>query len=60
MRRWARAPWRGLLLGLAAALALSACGRVGPVRPPGPQDQVIYPRGYPPADPPSALTAPAR
>jgi hypothetical protein len=39
------------LLLLACAL-LAACGRVGPPHPPGPRDQVIYPRGYPAADPP--------
>ncbi|SHJ99180.1 hypothetical protein SAMN02745194_03910 [Roseomonas rosea] len=44
---------------LAAALALAACGRVGPVRSPGPADAIIYPRAYPhfppgthPGDPP--------
>lgn len=35
-------------LGLVAlALLLGACGKVGPVRPPGPADQVTYPRQYP-------------
>jgi hypothetical protein len=28
-------------------LLLGACGKVGPVRPPGPADQVTYPRMYP-------------
>jgi predicted small lipoprotein YifL len=32
---------------LAALLLLAACGIVGPVRPPGPPDQVTYPRSYP-------------
>ena len=39
---------------LAAALALillagtlAACGRVGNIRPPGPPDQVTWPRVYP-------------
>jgi predicted small lipoprotein YifL len=32
---------------LAALLLLGACGIVGPVRPPGPPDQVTHPRGYP-------------
>ena len=36
-----------LLLLLAATTLLTACGRVGPVRPPGPPDQVTYPRTYP-------------
>ena len=31
----------------ATLLLLSACGRVGPVRPPGPPDQITYPRAYP-------------
>lgn len=36
----------GLLL-LAASLALAACGRSGPIRAPGPPDQITYPRAYP-------------
>ncbi len=32
---------------LALALILSACGRKGPPNPPGPPDQIIYPRAYP-------------
>ena len=32
---------------LVPLLALSACGRVGPVRPPGPREAIIYPRLYP-------------
>ncbi|MFC3124010.1 hypothetical protein ACFOD4_02960 [Pseudoroseomonas globiformis] len=35
------------LLALAAVLLLAACGRPGPIRPPGPQDQITYPRSYP-------------
>jgi predicted small lipoprotein YifL len=31
----------------ALALALAGCGRVGPPRPPGPVDQITYPRLYP-------------
>jgi predicted small lipoprotein YifL len=27
-----------------ALLSLSACGKVGPNTPPGPADQIIYPR----------------
>jgi predicted small lipoprotein YifL len=32
---------------LAVLLLLGACGKVGPVRPPGPQDQITHPRTYP-------------
>ncbi len=36
------------LLALGALLLLvAACGRVGDVRPPGPPDQVTFPRTYP-------------
>ncbi|MFT8244707.1 hypothetical protein [Roseomonas sp. BN140053] len=38
---------RTLLLFLAAGLLLAACGRPGPIRAPGPQDQITYPRTYP-------------
>ncbi|WP_235913706.1 LPS translocon maturation chaperone LptM [Teichococcus coralli] len=38
---------RGLAVLLALTLALAACGRMGPVRPPGPPEQVTYPRTYP-------------
>jgi hypothetical protein len=31
----------------AALLLLAACGRVGDIRPPGPADQVTFPRSYP-------------
>lgn len=31
----------------ALALALAACGRVGDIRPPGPVEQVTFPRVYP-------------
>ena len=37
---------RLLALGV-ALLLLAACGRVGDIRPPGPTDQVIFPRSYP-------------
>lgn len=37
-----------------AGLALAACGRVGPPRPPGPQEAITFPRSYP------ALTAEER
>jgi len=36
------------LAGLAAlVLLLAACGRVGEIRPPGPPEQVTFPRTYP-------------
>ncbi len=38
---------RAALGALALLLLLGACGKVGPVRPPGPADQVSYPRLYP-------------
>jgi predicted small lipoprotein YifL len=38
---------RALLLALGLALALAGCGKKGPPSPPGPPDQVIYPRSYP-------------
>jgi predicted small lipoprotein YifL len=38
---------RALVGGLALLLLVGACGKVGPVRPPGPADQVTYPRVYP-------------
>jgi hypothetical protein len=37
---------RLLALG-ALALLLAGCGRMGDVRPPGPPEQVTYPRTYP-------------
>lgn len=37
---------RILALG-ALALLLAACGKVGPIQPPGPPDQVTWPRVYP-------------
>ncbi|WP_255575133.1 hypothetical protein [Caldovatus aquaticus] len=45
-RRRAAALAAAMLLATAATL-LAACGRVGPVRPPGPPEQVTYPRTYP-------------
>ena len=47
-----QSPWWGrgakpLAVLLLATLALTACGRKGPPVPPGPPDQVIYPRSYP-------------
>jgi predicted small lipoprotein YifL len=32
---------------LLVAATLAACGRAGGIRPPGPPDQVTYPRAYP-------------
>jgi predicted small lipoprotein YifL len=34
-------------LVFALVLALAACGKKGPNSPPGPADQIIYPRAYP-------------
>ena len=45
---------RPALALLLAGVALAACGRVGPPRPPGPQEAITYPRSYP------ALTAEER
>jgi predicted small lipoprotein YifL len=36
-----------LLLALALLLGLAACGKRGSPEPPGPPDQVTYPRIYP-------------
>ena len=36
-----------LALTLVAAMTLSGCGKKGAPSPPGPPDQVIYPRSYP-------------
>lgn len=38
---------RAIAVTLLAVLALAGCGRVGPPRPPGPADQITYPRSYP-------------
>ena len=38
---------RSRLLLLAVAFLASACGRMGPIRPPGPAEEVTYPRQYP-------------
>ncbi|MBP0494315.1 hypothetical protein [Roseomonas indoligenes] len=53
---------RALALLAASMLALTACGRVGPVRAPGPRQDIVYPRSYPyiplAAPPPAAVPAP--
>lgn len=36
-----------LLALLAAALTVAACGKRGPPAPPGPSDQITWPRSYP-------------
>jgi predicted small lipoprotein YifL len=36
-----------VLAVLLLALALSACGKKGPPQPPGPPEDIIYPRSYP-------------
>jgi predicted small lipoprotein YifL len=48
-RRESAAPpvLRAVLGTLALVLVLAACGKVGPVRPPGPPDQITHPRQYP-------------
>ena len=38
---------RYALLVLAAALALAGCGKKGSPVPPGPADQITFPRSYP-------------
>ncbi len=38
---------RALLLLALLVPALAACGKKGDPVPPGPQDQVIWPRSYP-------------
>jgi predicted small lipoprotein YifL len=38
---------RTLLVLLAAACLLAACGKKGPNDPPGPPDKIIYPKAYP-------------
>jgi hypothetical protein len=43
----AAAARRSALAAIALLLLLGACGKVGPVRAPGPPDQVSHPRIYP-------------
>jgi hypothetical protein len=38
---------RPLLVLLAAACLLAACGKRGANEPPGPPDKIIYPKVYP-------------
>ncbi|MCZ8280314.1 MAG: hypothetical protein O9313_18425 [Acetobacteraceae bacterium] len=38
---------QSLLLLLAVAFLTTACGRMGPVRPPGPPEEITHPRIYP-------------
>jgi len=38
---------RALLLALLGALTLAACGKRGPPAPPGPPNEITYPRPYP-------------
>ena len=38
---------RAAVLTLVLAVAITACGKKGPPLPPGPADQVTYPRLYP-------------
>jgi predicted small lipoprotein YifL len=38
---------RAVLVLLAAAVLLAACGKKGPPNPPGPQEKIIYPKSYP-------------
>jgi predicted small lipoprotein YifL len=50
MRRWQGSvgvALRATLGVLALTVALVACGKVGPVRPPGPPDEITHPRQYP-------------
>ena len=46
-----RGVWRGRhvspILALILLVVLTACGKLGPPSPPGPADQVIYPKVYP-------------
>jgi predicted small lipoprotein YifL len=38
---------RAVLLALALAATLAACGKKGPPDAPGPADKMIYPKQYP-------------
>ena len=43
---------RAVVSLLPLALLLAACGRIGPVQPPGPPERIVYPRVYPAPDRP--------
>lgn len=48
---------RTTLAALAVLLLAAGCGKVGPVRPPGPPSAITYPRQYPaPELPPRQAT----
>ena len=50
-----------VLLALALLAPLTACGRAGPPRRPGPPEAITYPRIYPAPDPlPLAPSPPVR
>lgn len=38
---------RAIFGALALTFILAACGKVGPVRAPGPPEEITYPRQYP-------------
>lgn len=40
-------PLAALCAALLLGLSLSACGRAGSIRPPGPAEQITHPRSYP-------------
>ncbi|NMJ41199.1 hypothetical protein GWK16_08105 [Roseomonas sp. JC162] len=51
---------RAALAVLGLVLLAAACGKVGPVRAPGPQEAITYPRQYPaPERRPDGTVAPA-
>jgi predicted small lipoprotein YifL len=51
-----------LAASLLSLFALAACGKKGPPSPPGPADQITYPKGYPTPAPrsPSGTSPPAQ
>lgn len=48
---------KALLVVLPLAVLMAGCGRIGPVRPPGPPDRITYPRAYPAPERPRAQPA---